>query len=166
MTEENTPTLYTQRLILILRKSIDNDIPGIYELLKDTKVNTFFPWFPIKDMAKAKSFLRDCFLNYYKQPFAYRYAICLKENNQPIVYIRLSEDINKGPSFAIGGRDVYGLWPPSRAESPARAGAFNAPAKRPAPLLQSRISAHVRRRNPSRPVSRLCIFKYKGDYSY
>ena len=99
MTTENTPTLYTQRLIL--RQFNDKDIPAIYELLKDTEVNTFLPWFPIKDMEEAESFLHNRFLNYYKQPSAYRYAICLKENNKPIGYVWLSEDISHDLGYAL-----------------------------------------------------------------
>ncbi len=99
MTAKNTPTLYTQQLIL--RQFNEMDLPALYDLLKDDEVNTFLPWLPVKNMEEAKSFLHSRFLNYYKQPSAYRYAICLKEDNKPIGYVCLSEDISHDFGYAL-----------------------------------------------------------------
>ena len=99
MTAQNTPTLYTQQLIL--RQFNEMDLPALYDLLKDGEVNTFLPWLPVKNMEEAKSFLHSRFLNYYKQPSAYRYAICLKEDNKPIGYVCLSEDISNDFGYAL-----------------------------------------------------------------
>ena len=46
--------LETQRLIL--RHFEETDIKAIYKLLSDTKVNTFLPWYPLKDMDEARNF--------------------------------------------------------------------------------------------------------------
>ena len=99
MTAKNTPTLYTQQLIL--RQFNEMDLPALYDLLKDGEVNTFLPWLPVKNMEEAKSILHSRFLNYYKQPSAYRYAICLKEDNKPIGYVCLSEDISHDFGYAL-----------------------------------------------------------------
>ena len=99
MTAKNTPTLYTQQLIL--RQFNEMDLPALYDLLKDGEVNTFLPWLPVENMEEAKSFLHSRFLNYYKQPSAYRYAICLKEDNKPIGYVCLSEDISHDFGYAL-----------------------------------------------------------------
>ena len=99
MTAKNTPTLYTQQLIL--RQFNEMDLPALYDLLKDSEVNTFLPWLPVENMEEAKNFLHSRFLNYYKQPSAYRYAICLKEDNKPIGYVCLSEDISHDFGYAL-----------------------------------------------------------------
>ena len=39
---------------LILRKFEESDMEAIYSLLSDEEVNTFLPWYPVKDMAEAK----------------------------------------------------------------------------------------------------------------
>ena len=99
MTAKNSPTLYTQQLIL--RQFNEMDLPALYDLLKDGEVNTFLPWLPVENMEEAKNFLHSRFLNYYKQPSAYRYAICLKEDNKPIGYVCLSEDISHDFGYAL-----------------------------------------------------------------
>ena len=43
----NTPELKTERLIL--RKFTDRDINALFLILKDEEVNTFLPWFPVKN---------------------------------------------------------------------------------------------------------------------
>ena len=39
---------------LILRKFEESDMEAIYSLLSDEEVNTFLPWYPVKDMAEAR----------------------------------------------------------------------------------------------------------------
>ncbi len=52
----NTPQLETERLIL--RKFTEHDIEALYLILTDQEVNTLLPWFPVKSMEEAQSFLR------------------------------------------------------------------------------------------------------------
>ena len=49
------------------------------------------PWFPLKTIEETQVFLNDRFLSYYDIDSAYRYAVCLKEDNRPIGYLWLSE---------------------------------------------------------------------------
>ena len=44
---------------LILRKFEESNMEAIYSLLSDEEVNTFLPWYPVKDMAEAKSFFKE-----------------------------------------------------------------------------------------------------------
>lgn len=95
----NTPELKTERLIL--RKFTDRDINALFLILKDEEVNTFLPWFPVKNMEEAKSFFEEQYASKYAQPQGYAYAISLKEDNFPIGYINVS----MGDSHDFG----YGL---------------------------------------------------------
>ena len=95
----NTPELKTERLIL--RKFTNRDINALFLILKDEEVNTFLPWFPVKNMEEAKSFFEEQYASKYAQPQGYAYAICLKEDNFPIGYINVS----MGDSHDLG----YGL---------------------------------------------------------
>ncbi len=90
MLQENTPFLYTEHLFL--RKFTVSDIPALFHMLQEPEMNTFLPWFPLKDMNEAKQFLEKNFLSYYSLPSAYRYAICKKEEDIPIGYIWLAQD--------------------------------------------------------------------------
>lgn len=77
----NTTRIETERLLL--RKFENNDMDALYLLLKDKEVNTFLPWFPVKNIEETKAF--------YQKRFAdkkYHFAICLKEENYPIGYIK------------------------------------------------------------------------------
>lgn len=92
-------SIETERLIL--RKFEEKDIEALYQLLKDEEVNTFLPWFPVKSMEEAEEF--------YKKRFAnkkYSYAICLKEDNSPIGYIKA--DIDESHDFGYALRKE--LW--------------------------------------------------------
>ena len=90
MTLVNTPELQTERLIL--RKFNENDLEALYQIFSDQEVNTYLPWFPLKSLAEAKSFMKERYLNAYNQPLGYMYAICLKSDNIPIGYIHVSND--------------------------------------------------------------------------
>ncbi len=92
----NTPTLKTDRLIL--RKFTENDIEAIYEIYSDKEVNKYLPWFPIKHINEAKSIFHEDYKKKYLKEQAYAYAICLKEDNYPIGYIKVS----------IGGANDFG----------------------------------------------------------
>ena len=95
----NTPELKTERLIL--RKFTDRDINALFLILKDEEVNTFLPWFPVKNIEETKRFFEEQYASKYAQPQGYAYAICLKEDNFPIGYINVS----MGDSHDLG----YGL---------------------------------------------------------
>lgn len=41
---------------LILRKFENRDLEALYLLLRDEEVNTFLPWFPVKNMQETKDF--------------------------------------------------------------------------------------------------------------
>lgn len=86
----NTPQLETERLIL--KKFTKNDIEALYLILKDEDVNTYLPWFPLKNIDEAQSFFETRFAAVYKNPQAYAYAICQKKDNYPIGYIQVSMD--------------------------------------------------------------------------
>lgn len=82
----NTPTLETERLIL--RKFTEQDIEALFFILQDKEVNIFLPWHPVESPEEAKRFYEERYASKYAQPQAYAYAICLKENDYPIGYIK------------------------------------------------------------------------------
>ena len=90
MINENTPTLQTERLIL--RRFVPGDAGALFSLLRDEEVNTFLPWFPLTTPEEAERFLQERFFAYYDTPSAYRYALCLREDDIPVGYICLSND--------------------------------------------------------------------------
>lgn len=90
MIYENTPTIKTERLIL--RRFTENDAESLFYILKEEQTNTFLPWFTLKTLDEAKTFLKSRFLLHYHKSSAYRYAVCLKEYNIPIGYVWLADD--------------------------------------------------------------------------
>ncbi|MDE5696198.1 MAG: GNAT family N-acetyltransferase [Lachnospiraceae bacterium] len=81
---------------LILRKFADNDMEALYFLLKDEEVNTFLPWFPVKNLEETKVF--------YEKRFAdreYSFAICLREDNHPIGYVTVDTDDSYDMGYAL-----------------------------------------------------------------
>lgn len=103
MRNENTPTLQTERLIL--RKFNEGDAQALLEILSEEETNRFLPWFPVKSLAEAQTFLQERFLVCYDKPAAYCYAVCLKEDNQPIGYVWLSD--NESNDFGYGLQQAY-----------------------------------------------------------
>lgn len=99
----NTPTLETDRLIL--RKFTENDIEALFLILKDEEVNKFLPWFPLKNIEEARKFYEEKYATEYEQPQAYAYAICLKDDNFPIGYIKV--DMEEPHDFGYGLRKEY-----------------------------------------------------------
>lgn len=104
----NTPRLETERLIL--RKFTENDIEALYLILTDEDVNTFLPWFPLKSLDEAGAFYEARFAANYEKPQAYAYAICLKEDNHPIGYIKVdtdeSHDFGYGLPYITATHDI------------------------------------------------------------
>lgn len=103
MAYTNTPQLETERLIL--RKFTKNDIEALYLILIDKEVNTFLPWFPLKSIEEAQSFFEARYAANYEKPQAYAYAICLKEDNYPIGYIKV--DMDESHDFGYGLRKEF-----------------------------------------------------------
>ena len=100
---ENTPTLFTSRLIL--RRFTPEDAPALFEILRDEEVNTFLPWFPVKTLEEARQHLQERYLSQYSRPQSYHYAVCLREENQPIGYVNVSD--NESRDFGYGLRKEY-----------------------------------------------------------
>ena len=99
----NTPTIETQRLIL--RKFTQEDLEAFYEIYSDEEVNRFLPWFPLKNREEAALFFRERYAAKYAEPQAYAYAICLKEDNYPIGYIKV--DLEEHHDFGYGLRKEF-----------------------------------------------------------
>lgn len=87
-------TIKTTRLIL--RKFSEKDIDALYLLLKDEAVNKFLPWFPLKSEKEAARFFEERI-----KDSPYFYAICLKEDNCPIGYIKMSTDDSHDFGYAL-----------------------------------------------------------------
>lgn len=96
---QNTPTLYTERLLL--RKFTENDMNSVFSIFRDEELNTYLPWFPLTSMEEAKIFFHEKYAKSYELDRGYRYAICLRSNNVPIGYVHVSID----PHHDLG----YGL---------------------------------------------------------
>ena len=99
----NTPTLKTDRLIL--RKFTEEDMDALFQILSDEEVNRFLPWYPAKSLEETRQFYAKRYALQYAQPQAYAYAICLKENNFPIGYIKV--DMEKAHDFGYGLRKEF-----------------------------------------------------------
>lgn len=99
----NTPELKTERLIL--RKFAEKDIEALFLILKDEEVNKFLPWYPAKSMEEAKNFYEEKYASKYTQPQGYAYAICLKEDNFPIGYIKV--DMEEHHDLGYGLRKKF-----------------------------------------------------------
>lgn len=95
----NTPTIETERLIL--RKFSEDDMEALFLILSDRKVNQFLPWYPMKDLEETKAFYQEHYAAKYAQPQAYAYAICLKEDNCPIGYIKVDMEEHHDLGYAL-----------------------------------------------------------------
>lgn len=88
--------LETKRLIIRNFTDSETDLSAIYNIFSDPVVNKFLPWFPVKNIAEAKSFYQKQILDN-----EYLLAICLKTDNIPIGYLSL----DNGEAHDLG----YGL---------------------------------------------------------
>ena len=95
----NTPTIETERLIL--RKFTEKDLEALFLILQDEEVNKFLPWYPVKSMEETRKFYEERYASKYAQPQAYAYAICLKENNYPIGYIKVDMEEHHDFGYAL-----------------------------------------------------------------
>lgn len=100
MVEENTPTLYTERLIL--RKFVIKDLDDIFSLYSDEEVNKFLPWFPHQSKEETAKYLQEVVMAEYKKPLAYCYAIATKEANLAIGYVTIHDINSAGGSCDLG----------------------------------------------------------------
>lgn len=99
----NTPMLETERLIL--RKFTENDLEALFLILKDEEVNRFLPWFPMKNLEETREFYEERYAAKYAKPQGYAYAICLKEDDIPIGYIKV--DMEEHHDFGYGLRKEF-----------------------------------------------------------
>lgn len=81
---------------LVLRNFEKKDREALYLLLRDEEVNTFLPWFPVKNPKEAGVFLEERFLD--KE---YALAIYLKEDNEPIGYVKADMDDSHDFGYAL-----------------------------------------------------------------
>lgn len=101
--QNNTPTLETERLIL--RKFTEKDMEALFLILKDEEVNRFLPWYPLKSMEETRKFYEERYAFDYEQPQGYAYAVCLKEDNVPIGYIKV--DMEEQHDLGYGLRKEF-----------------------------------------------------------
>ncbi len=94
-----TPLLQTERLLL--RRFFPEDVPALFLLLQDEEVNTFLPWFALKDMQEAETFYRERIAPEYEKPQARFYAVCLREDNVPIGYITIGAEESRDLGYAL-----------------------------------------------------------------
>lgn len=72
---------------LILRKFEENDTEAVYRIFSDKEVNTFLPWYPVKDREEAERFFKERL-----KGKKYCFAVCLKRENEPIGYVNAEDD--------------------------------------------------------------------------
>lgn len=99
----NTPIIETERLRL--RPFTGQDLEALFFIFKDEEVNTYLPWFPLKSMDEAHRFFEEQYEEAYKQPRAYKYAVCLKEDDFPIGYVNVS--MEDSHDFGYGLRKEF-----------------------------------------------------------
>jgi len=75
---------------LILRPFSDGDLSALSMLLSDEEVTAFLPMFPLKDMAKARSYLR--YIETWIRNGGLYYVICLKDSDLAVGCIHVSGD--------------------------------------------------------------------------
>jgi hypothetical protein len=95
----NTPELETERLIL--RKFTEKDLEALFLILKDEKVNRFLPWYPLKNLDETRKFYDENYAARYALPQAYAYAVCLKNDNFPIGYIKADTEEHHDFGYAL-----------------------------------------------------------------
>ncbi len=86
----NLPEIETERLIL--RSFTEADLEALYRLLKDETVNTFLPWFPVKNLEETKDFFEERLVTSDRESAGYHYAICLKQDRVPVGYVNVEMD--------------------------------------------------------------------------
>lgn len=88
-----------------MRKFTEEDIEALFLILKDEEANKFLPWYPMKSIEETKVFYKERYATKYAQPQAFAYAICLKEDNYPIGYIKV--DMEEHHDLGYGLRKEF-----------------------------------------------------------
>lgn len=96
---ENTPTIFTERLIL--RRFVREDAADAFLLYGDAEVNRFLPWFPHTSVAETERYL-DKMIAEYERPIGYCYAIATKEQNRVIGYVTVHDIEREDGSADLG----------------------------------------------------------------
>ena len=96
---ENTPTLYTERLVL--RRFTPADAEPFFAFMRDEEMNRYLPMFPPKTVQEAGRYLEENYLQTYREPAGFRYAICLKEQQAPIGYVALGGGLNRDLGYGL-----------------------------------------------------------------
>ena len=86
---------------LILRKFTEDDLEPVFAIYRDREANTFLPWHPAENMDDARRFLEERYLSRYRKGWKYALAICLKDDNIPIGYIKIGMDDSHDLGYAI-----------------------------------------------------------------
>ena len=71
---------------LILCPFTLEDTKDLYFILSSKEVNTYLPWFVHTSLSQNEQFIKDHYLNQL-----YAFALCLKENNQVIGYMKVDQ---------------------------------------------------------------------------
>lgn len=69
---------------------------ALYLLLKDEEVNRFLPWFPVNSAEEAERFYKERFMGK-----RYYFAICLREDNYPIGYVKAETNDSYDFGYAL-----------------------------------------------------------------
>lgn len=93
--------LKTYRLILRKFEPNQQDYQAIFSIMSDKEVNRYLPWFPFESIEQAEEFYNKQLLPLYENESGYYFAICLKENNIPIGYVKVSSDSNRDFGFGL-----------------------------------------------------------------
>ena len=99
MNNVNTPVLETKRLIL--RKFTKKDLKALFTIYSDKEVNRFLPWMALKSMDEAEIFFQQHYQKAYDMERAYKYAVCLKEDDIPIGYVHLSTECSHDLGYGL-----------------------------------------------------------------
>ncbi len=89
---------------LLLRDFEEEDIPALFDLLRDEKTNIFLPWFPARELSDAASFYSDRILAQYRKG-GYFDAICLRESGELIGYVGMDDELPHDIGYAL--KSVY-----------------------------------------------------------
>ncbi|HIV64621.1 MAG TPA: GNAT family N-acetyltransferase [Candidatus Mailhella excrementigallinarum] len=92
--------LETERLVL--RKFGKGDMEALYLLLRDREVNAFLPWFAVNSMRETEEFYEKRF-----EGKMHYYAICLKQDDYPVGYIKMDMDDSHDFGYALR-REFWG----------------------------------------------------------
>ena len=111
----NTPELETERLRL--RRFTAEDAAAILAIFGDVEANTFLPWFPLKSLEEARQLFERQYQPVYRAERGYQYAICLKEDDIPIGYVKV--DLDESHDLGYGLRHEF--WNRGIAAEAARA---------------------------------------------